>query len=219
MGVDFKGAAAEPYERPECWRLTREQMLKGTAEDFARWRADAAPIQERNKAQLDARCAAKRQIEALLAQAWPRGSEGFKAMTRALSKNYVESPQNYVSMLNDLERDATRRREETAQKTAQDAESARKLLAAGAFLAARGKVVGTDYEAHQAIEVANEIAIDEAIAEQKANGGLTSFGGDDNCEGCDGWDMESHRCECGNRRVGWEHYGDFESMHVYAQAY
>jgi len=25
-----------------------------------------------------------------------------------------------------------------------------------------------------------------------------------NCDGCDGWDGESRRCQCGNRRVMWE---------------
>lgn len=210
---------AEAYERPGCWRLTREQLLNGTAEDFARWRAEAAPIQERNAARVQARCAARREIEALIAHAWPRGSEGFKVMTRALAKARIEGVQDFVSMLNDFERDANKRRDETTRKATQDAEGKRKLLAAGAFLSARGKVVGVDYEPHSAIEVANEIAAEEAIAAQKKDGGFVSFGGDDNCEGCSGWDMSSHRCECGNRRVSWESDGDFESMHVYAQAY
>lgn len=218
MRADSKTKDAEQYENPECWRLTREQMLKGTAEDFVRWRAEAVPVQERNAARVQARVQSKREIEALIAQTWPRGSEGFKTMTRALAKAHTEGPQDFVRMLNNLEKDATRWREETARKATQDAEGARKLLAAGAFLSARGKVIGTDYEAHEAIDVANEIAIDEAIAAQKANGGFISFGGDDNCSGCSGWDMKKHRCECGNRRVGWEHYGDFESMSVYAQA-
>jgi hypothetical protein len=218
MGVDFTGTTDEPYERPDCWRLTREQMLKGTVEQFAQWRAEAAPIQERNKARLDARVTAKKKIDALILQAWPRGSEGFKTMTRALAKARVESPQKFVGMLDDMERDAVRRREETARKTALDAASTRKLLAAGAFLSARGKVVGKDYEAHEAIEVANDIAAKEAIAAQKAAGGFISFGGDDNCADCSGWDMESHRCECGVCRVGWESDGDFENMAVYAQA-
>jgi hypothetical protein len=218
MATDSKPKDAERYESPECWRYTREQFLKGTAEDFARWRAEAAPVQERNAARVRARCDAKREIEALIAVAWPRGSEGFKVMTRALAKASIESPQNFVSVLNDLERDAARRREETTRKATQDAEGARKLLAAGAFLAARGKAVGVDYEARQAIEVANDIAFEEAVAAQKENHGFVSFGGDDSCEGCSGWDMESHRCECGNRRVSWESDGDFEDMVVYAQA-
>lgn len=218
MADSNKPKDAERYESPECCRLTREQMLKGTAEDFARWRAEALPVQERNTTRVQARVQAKREIEERIAQAWPRGSESFKVMTRALAKARIEGPQDFVRMLNDMETDATRRREETVRKTAQDAKGARKLLAAGAFLAARSKVVGVDYEAHEAIEAANEIAIDEAIAAQKTVGGFIPFGGDDNCAACHGWDMKEHRCECGNRRVGWEHYGDFENMTVYAQA-
>lgn len=210
---------AEPYERPENFGITSDKIRNGTPEDFTRWRAEAAPVQERNTARFRARCDAKRAIEALIAQAWPRGSDEFKAITKALGKAPIISPQNYISVLNDMERDATRRREETTRKAAHDAEGARKLLAAGAFLAARGKVVGKDYEAHEALEIANGIAADEAIAAQKAEGGFISFGGDDTCERCSGWDMESHRCACGNRRVGWDSYGDFENMHVYAQAH
>lgn len=209
---------ADRYESPDCWRLTREHLLNGTAEDFSRWRAEAAPVQERNAARLRARCEAKRQIEVLVAQAWPRGSEGFKVMTRALTKARIDGAQDFVRALADLEKDAARRREETMRKVAQAAEGARKLLAAGVFLLARGKTVGVDYEAHRAIEVANEIAFDEAIASRKNEGGFVSFGGDDNCEGCSGWDMASGRCHCGVCRVGWEHDGDFESMQVYAKA-
>lgn len=219
MNADTKPKTAEPYERPECWRLTREQFINGTADDFARWKAEAAPIQERNATRVRARCEAKRGIEALIVQAWPRGSEGFKVITRALAKASVESPQDFLCMLNDFERDAARRREEMARKATLDAESARKLLAAGAFLQARYKVVSVDYEAHKAINVANEIACDEAIAAQKKNGGFISFVGDDECRRCRGWDMVSGRCDCGVCRVGWESDGDFEDMAVYAQAH
>lgn len=218
MEAQGKPKEAERYESPECWRLTREQLLKGTAEDFARWRAEAAPVQERNAARVRARVQAKQAIQSLITQVWPRGSEGFKVMTRALSKAHTEGPEDFVRRLNDLERDAIRHREETTRKATQDAESARKLLAAGAFLSARGKVVGTDYEAGEAIEVANKIARDEAIAAHRNNGGFISFGGDDNCEGCRGWDMSSHRCDCEKRRVGWEDDGDFEDMQVFAKA-
>lgn len=33
------------------------------------------------------------------------------------------------------------------------------------------------------------------------------FDGDDWCEDCRGWDGESGRCDCGNRRVTWECMG------------
>ena len=29
--------------------------------------------------------------------------------------------------------------------------------------------------------------------------------------------MTSNRCYCGNRRVGWEHDGNFEDIQIYAQ--
>lgn len=187
-------------------------------EDLAR--PIRVPRQDPNaRRRVRARGDAKRAIEALVAQAWPRGSEGFKVMMRALAKARIEGEPDFIYTLAGLEKESIRLREDAAQKTAQTAEQVRKLLAAGAFLSARGKVVGVDYEAHQAIEFANEIAADEAIAAQKANGEFISFGGDDNCAGCVGWDMESNRCECGTRRVGWEHYGDFENMCVYAQAH
>lgn len=219
MEAQNKPKEAERYESPECWRLTREQLLNGTAEDFTRWRAEAAAIEGRNAERLRMRSEAKQEIEALVARAWPRESEAHKTMLRALKKAPIERPQYFVGVLNDVERHAICRREETARKAMQNAESSRKLLAAGVFLSARGKVVGVDYEASEAIDVADEIACDEKIAALKQGGGFISFGGDDNCENCRGWDMSSHRCDCGNRRVGWDHYGDFERMTVYAQAH
>lgn len=62
---------------------------------------------------------------------------------------------------------------------------------------------------------------DEAVAAaiKSLAGGLISFGGDDNCEGCGGWDGKSRRCECGNRRVYWEHDKYKGKVYVYAQAY
>lgn len=40
---------------------------------------------------------------------------------------------------------------------------------------------------------------------QYGEDGFVEFRGDDYCEDeCRGWDGESHRCECGNRRMDWE---------------
>ena len=36
-----------------------------------------------------------------------------------------------------------------------------------------------------------------------------------NCDDCMGWDGESKRCECGNRRVSWE----WDGKHLTAEAY
>lgn len=52
------------------------------------------------------------------------------------------------------------------------------------------------------------------------------FSGDDTCDDtCQGWDMESTRCDCGNRRVRWNIHGygkESEALtieDVYAEAY
>lgn len=87
------------------------------------------------------------------------------------------------------------------------------------WLRARGKEPGRDYEAGQAIDVANDLAAEE---EQKrlVAGGRVDFCGSDYCEGCDGWDGESRRCDCGNRRVNWTRHDHhtFETPAVYAEA-
>ena len=65
--------------------------------------------------------------------------------------------------------------------------------------------------------MANDIAFHIAIEEKVKEGGYIHFYGDDFCENCMGWDMTSNRCYCGNRRVGWEHDGNFEDIQIYAQ--
>jgi hypothetical protein len=69
---------------------------------------------------------------------------------------------------------------------------------------------------------------EEAIAAAKANAKdcMIDFDGQ-NCadswdEGanCMGWDGESHRCDCGNRRVYWETSRNSEGkFYAYAMAY
>lgn len=59
---------------------------------------------------------------------------------------------------------------------------------------------------------------DEAIAYAQANGVVDKFEGM-NCNDylsydqreCLGWDGISRRCDCGNRRVYWNAYGDEKS--------
>lgn len=90
---------------------------------------------------------------------------------------------------------------------------------AAKYLADRGLIAGKDYDVSYVIETANETAREEAVKEAKPeDGDFIDFSGSDNCEGCAGWDGESHRCECGNRRVGWARDGDFTNMTVYAEA-
>ena len=67
------------------------------------------------------------------------------------------------------------------------------------------------------MEITDE-KLQELINEQRSNGGFISFDGD-NCEDCVGWDMESRRCECGNRRVDWEVDGSDGEYYIFAVAY
>jgi len=72
------------------------------------------------------------------------------------------------------------------------------------------------------VEAAETVAYDACVAELK--GGVDEFDGDENCGEygeCGGWDGESRRCNCGNRRVYWEMgYGcTFRDMYVVATAY
>ena len=124
-----------------------------------------------------------------------------------------------------------RQMEETAKKVQAEKEVKERNLAVSKekdeailWLLERGKKIGVDFSADDAIQCADGIAFDEEIARQIANLGEDegiSFSGDDNCENCSGWDGSSRRCDCGNRRVGWERgYGhSFKTPSIYAEAY
>lgn len=50
-----------------------------------------------------------------------------------------------------------------------------------------------------------------AIARKMDGQWLIDFDGK-NCEDCGGWDGESRRCSCGNRRVVWEFDRDSDGV-------
>ena len=58
----------------------------------------------------------------------------------------------------------------------------------------------------------------EAAVSMAKEEGLVDFYGK-NCDDCGGWDGESKRCDCGNRRVIWEVDETKEGFYAYAQAY
>lgn len=104
--------------------------------------------------------------------------------------------------------------EKTPEQAAEmEAKKARAVL----YLHAHGKTPGIDYT--DALGAAANVRFDELVAEKVKGGGPFSFSGDDYCEGCSGWDGESKRCGCGNRRVSWSSHGDFEDMYVFGEAY
>lgn len=61
--------------------------------------------------------------------------------------------------------------------------------------------------------------LEEEAVEKIKKSGPISFNGDEYCENCSGWDGESRRCECGNRRVSWSYAGQVGSMYVYGEAW
>ena len=113
-----------------------------------------------------------------------------------------------------------KKEKELKERKEKDAVERNELLAkAVLWLKQRGKELGKDYQASDAIMVANDISFEEEIEKMKKLGEYISFSGDDNCENCKGWDGENHSCQCGNRRVSWESGGDFEKPYIYAEAY
>jgi hypothetical protein len=91
------------------------------------------------------------------------------------------------------------------------------------WLSARGKTLGIDYTLENAILIADDIAYQEEIIRMKRslNGNTMEFDGQ-NCDGpCSGWDGESNRCSCGNRRVCWTqgYSHSFKSPEVRAEAH
>lgn len=62
---------------------------------------------------------------------------------------------------------------------------------------------------------------EEAIAAKKPKDGeFIGFSGNNCDDPCAGWDGESRRCECGNRRVSWVTEQDADGKYsAHAEAY
>ena len=93
------------------------------------------------------------------------------------------------------------------------------------YLLNRGKKINEDFEVDWALSEANKLAYEEEktrrITDVAESGNLMDFNGQ-NCEECDGWDGISRRCDCGNRRVGWDWYecdDSFLEPFIYGEAY
>lgn len=174
-----------------------------------------------NRQAYAARCEARKQIITLLDQVYPgmRNAEKRKKAAKHIQIDLAPS----------LSEEEPKRRLATAKEAIAKAEREKEASAkqielthrAILWLEKRGKKLNEDFTVANAVDVANNIAMDEEIARQTAAGGLVEFCGSDDCENCGGWDMESRRCECGNRRVSWETgYGhSFENPYICAEAY
>lgn len=93
-----------------------------------------------------------------------------------------------------------------------------KVLRACRFCLDNGLKYLDDFTESTAIDAANSIIFDRLVEERVRLGGFIEFIGSDFCDDCAGWDMTSHRCQCGGQGVSWESEGDFEDMQIYAQS-
>lgn len=125
------------------------------------------------------------------------------------------------------ERDELEKRKIAEKVEAQQKAAEERIKLAGEaiqYLLNLGKVLNTDFTTDNAVEIANNIAFELEIVRRKAalkeTKSLTNFDGM-NCDDCPGWDGESRRCQCGNRRVswssGWGH--SFKEPYIYGEAY
>ncbi len=139
---------------------------------------------------------------------------------RVMEKN------SYAAALSRMYSDMDRRAVEAEKKLAEakqksEAEQAREALCMRAiqYCLNHGKTMADISNPDAALYIASQIHRDSLIAEATDGEGFQDFSGDDNCEGCAGWDGASHRCECGNRRVSWEYEGNFENGYIRGVAY
>lgn len=145
-------------------------------------------------------------------------------------KEKAETPNNLVSVICDIVRKPTdlkntfmyqdaqlalqeKKQQEKLKEEARQKEIDELNEEAIIYLLSHGKILGKDFSIKDASYVADSLAFElekERVLKEKS---WFSFSGDDYCENCSGWDGTSHRCECGNRRVGWEFGYDHSFKH------
>jgi hypothetical protein len=129
----------------------------------------------------------------------------------ATIKNLIERRNKIVEAKAKDERENTKRKEHTEL-----------IVKAVIFLQKHGYEPGT-YELDDAVRFADAERFDELVAERvkehETEGTYFEFSGQNCDDPCQGWDGDSRRCECGNRRVSWSSCGHFDDMYIYGEAY
>src|SRR3990167_6888483 len=121
------------------------------------------------------------------------------------------------------EEDWLRRADQRERQAQQEQERNALRDRAIAYLLERCKVYGVEFVAEDAEAMALRLVGEERILGLRKAEPWHEFNGF-NCNDfgdrdCKGWDGESRRCQCGNRRVSWEIEGTFENPRVYCEAY
>jgi hypothetical protein len=186
------------------------------------WKAQIPALQEQVDALFNERLELKKKAKAaLLAFVGTPSDRVYKYVEKnlpILSKFNVESNFNERVVRQIAAHKEKKAKEEREAKLKADADNLQ--TSAVAWLLLRGKKLGEDFTIQSAVHTANEISFEEECAKRKESGGYIDFCGQ-NCDGpCEGWDMESRRCDCGNRRVSWcSDRHSFLEPYVYAEAY
>lgn len=198
-----------------------KNLLIVTDEMLAEWKITCDECNTDNKTFEDALLNAHIRMRQDAIYIWGDKSKVYKYVMNAV-RPY--KPENEFELISHLVMKARNDEEKRLSEMEKSNEESKLRGKAVNYLLSRGKKINEDFEVDWAIQTANEVAYEEEkmrrITRIAESGNLTEFNGQ-NCEECDGWDGESRRCDCGNRRVGWDWYecDDFLEPLIYGEAY
>jgi len=188
-----------PTYRLAAWVSEKPDWAELTQEQIDRLKKDEAEANEHNSAIYHQKMEGYRYAVKILVDLHPR-----EKVAASLKKWQPSSPNRYwPDEIDRKVKEAKEAKQKMERAKIQDATLIVMQGKAVLWLQERRKKLGEDFQVSDAIQIANDISFEEEVAKRRSEGGLISFSGDDNCENCGGWDMASHRCDCGNRRVSW----------------
>ena len=206
------------YKKPH-WYTHGWSPNQITDEIIQAWEKETKECEEFNKELRNSLQVKHKQCLEIAKEIWGESSKEYKYL-HDKSAPWTPSFSFQLDVKNKIKKyideQARLKMEQEQQKTIENM-----TIQATLYLTQRNIKIEPDWDAKTIIGKADTIAFDEKVAELQKDGGPFEFSGSDNCEGCSGWDGESHRCNCGNRRVDWvKGYGfSFLNPEVYAEAY
>lgn len=207
------------YKYPAWYRMhLSDKALDITDETLEEWSKETEECNDYNKLIYKQAIQKFQQVISLATEVWGENSSEVRYL-------HKKSPTYYLSLSfqSDVSNKVNRIRDEKAKeiKKAGIIKERQELNdEAIGWLLIHGYKFGKDFNSETAIEFADELAFERECNRRIEENTFFSFAGD-NCEDCSGWDGESRRCDCGNRRVSWA-TGDghsFKDPYIYAEAY
>lgn len=205
------------YKTPSWYNLSHQQKLDLTDVKLEQLKLETEEIAKENKEIRKEAILQLQSAKSNIENIFGKNSKETKYINKLMVP--FEPNMDFKRYVLDVREEVVKKKKAEEDKVNQEKARTEFIERAILFLQKRNLTLGTDFKLEEAIYRANDIAYDEAIAKAK-EGGFRSFGGDDWCENCKGWDGDSRRCDCGNRRVYWtQGYGfSFENPSIYAQA-